>query len=186
MPTNSRVPWQVCALAVLLSWSIGGTLTFAQETTSGAAAKQLTEALDGLKMDSIAAADPSSPDTFVAALYFPGAQLLVVSAQYSAPTLLAARLANKEYREAYIDLNSASVPGTKIFVMDAGADGLVARPEEFRGADTWERGATTMTFDGDWRSAKLTEPEYMKRFAEADAQYARMLSVLTERAKGGS
>lgn len=168
-------------LVVVLALCVGGVE--AADSKSRAAAKRLSDALDRLKLDSIAAPDPSAPDTFVAALYFPGSTLLVVSAQYAAPSLLTTKLASKEYRDIYIDLNSASVAGTKIFVMDPGADGLVARPEESYGADTWEQGNKTITFDGDWRAAKLSEQDYMQAFAAADERYARILTVLAEYAE---
>ena len=45
---------------------------FAQEAKSATLAKQLAAALDAGKLDSIAAKDPSSPDTFIGALYFKG------------------------------------------------------------------------------------------------------------------
>jgi hypothetical protein len=139
-----------------------------------------------MKLDAIAAADPSDPGSFVAALYFQGAQLLVVSAKYSAPPLITAKLAKKDYREIYIDLNAASVAGSKIFVMDAGCDGLVAKPGD--GApDTWEVGTTSRVFDGDYKKAKLSEDEYGKAFAAADEKYAQILALLTAQAsKGGS
>src|SRR5438045_9704892 len=99
----------------------------AQEPKSAALAKQLAAALDSGKLDSIAAKDPSAPDVFIGALYFPGVQLLVVCAKYTVPTLLVDKLAKKDYKEVYIDLNSASVPETKVFIEDLGADGL--KPE---------------------------------------------------------
>ena len=100
---------------------------FAQEAKSPALAKQLAAALDAAKLDSIAAADPSQPGMYVAALYFSGSELLVVSAKYSAPQLLDAKLGNKAYRDVYIDLNSASDPATKAFIEDMGANGLQGR-----------------------------------------------------------
>src|SRR5262245_3100579 len=95
------------ARGTLLSFCIlvSGSLVFAQDSKSAALAKQLATALDAAKLDSVAAKHPGKPDVFVGALYFPGFQLLTISATYSAPTLLDARLDKKEYREAYIDLN---------------------------------------------------------------------------------
>jgi len=163
-----------------------GAVLLAQAPKSAAAARQLGSVLEAQKLDSIAAVDPDAPDRFVAALYFPGTQLLVVSAQYSAPSLLLDKIAKKDYRDVYIDLNAASVPGTKVFVMDHGADGLSPRPEEGV-ADSWEQGNKTVALDGDWRRAKLTEQDYMSAFSSADEQYARMLSVLADAArKNGS
>ena len=157
----------------------------AQESKSSAAAKALVQALDNAKLDSIAAIDPAEPGLFAAALYIPGTQLLVVSAKYSAPTLLMDKLSRKDYREIYIDLNSASVPSSKVFVMDQGVDGLVARPEGDHPADTWEKGKTQLAFDGKWKNANMSEEQYMKAFADADESYARILSLLLTQAQGG-
>lgn len=175
------------AAVVLLVLGAGAAVAVAQQSKSSAAAARLAGLLDKHKLDSIAAPDPADPQSFVGALYFSGAQLLLVSAKYSAPSLLTTRLASREYREIYIDLNSASIAGSKVFVMDAGADGLSARPDD-GGVDTWEKANTTISFDGDWRAAKLSEQEYLARFAAADEQYARLLTVLADYAEqhGGS
>jgi hypothetical protein len=159
-------------------WLLLSSAAFAQESKSVALAKQLAAALDAAKLDSIAAKDPAAPDTYVAALYFPGAQLLVVSAKYSAPQLLDARLTKKEYRDTYIDLSSASVPETKVFVQDGGADGLKAKHEENQTIDIYEAGGKSTTFDGDWKKQKLSEQDYMKTFTTADDRYSAMLTAL--------
>jgi hypothetical protein len=156
----------------------------AQESKSAAAAKELGDVLDRLKLDSIAAADPAEPGTYVAALYFPGAQMLVVSAKYSAPTLLNDKLNKKDYRDVYIDLSSASIAATKVFIMDQAANGLVFKPNDDQPADSWEQAnKTTVSFDGDWKKAKITEEEYTKAFSAADTRYAHILSLLTAQAK---
>ena len=78
-----------CAcLAAVLTVALS-TAAQAQEPKSAALAKQLAAALDAAKLDCIAAKDPSAPDVFIGALYFPGVQLLVVSAKYTVPALLA-------------------------------------------------------------------------------------------------
>jgi len=155
-----------------------------QTAKSAAVAKDLAQALDAAKLDAIAAADPAEPGTFVAALYFQGSQILVVSAKYSAPALLTDKIAKQNYRDVYIDLNSASVAGTKVFVMDTNVDGLVAKPEDGQGADQWEQGKTQLTFDGQWKKAKMSEEEYMKVFATADERYTHILQLLKTQAKG--
>src|SRR3954451_1408256 len=119
--TMTRAAAVTVAVALTLSMS---SIVSAQDAKSGPLAKQLAAALDSAKLDSIAAPDPSSPGTFVAALYFPNMQLLVVSAKYTAPQLLLAKVDKKDYRDVYSDLNSASVPESKIFIEDLGADGL--------------------------------------------------------------
>ncbi len=155
----------------------------AQAAKSAAAVKELAGALDAAKLDAVAAADPAEPGTFVAALYFPGAQLLVVSAKYAAPPLLLEKIKSKDYREIYIDLNSASVAGSKVFVIDQNCDGLVAKPGENGAADSWEVAAKQIAFDGEWRKAKMSEDEYMKAFAAADERYAKIIGLLSAQAK---
>jgi hypothetical protein len=168
------------AAAVVVS-SLGVAVPIDQTSKSASAVKELTQALEAAKLDSIAAADPSDPGTFVAALYLAGSQLLVVSAKYAAPALLTAKIKTKEYRDVYIDLSSAFVAGSKVFIIDQNCDGLIAKPND--GApDSWE-GAKPVSFDGEWKKAKMSEEEYMKAFATADERYTRALALLTAQAK---
>jgi hypothetical protein len=155
----------------------------AQESKSAPLAKQLAAALDAAKLDCIAAKDPSAPDVFVAALYFPGVQLLVVSGKYSVPQLLTERLAKKEYRDTYLDLNGAAVPASKIFLEDPGADGLKAKREENQAFDSYEADGKRTMFDGDWKKQKVSEQDYMKTFADADARYTQILTALLAQLK---
>ena len=155
----------------------------AQEPKSAALAKQLAAALDAAKLDSIAAKDPSAPDVFVGALYFPGVQLLVVSAKYTVPALLVEKLGNKQYRDVYIDLNSASVPESKIFVEDLGADGLKAERNENQPYDTFEAAGKRTIFDGDYKKQKLSKEEYQKAYGTADDRYSHLLQALLAQLK---
>lgn len=185
-PTRSGWPFRPRPAALVLAALIPVTAAVSafQDSKSAAAAKELADALDKAKLDSIAAADPNDKETFVAALYFPGAQLLVVSAKYSAPSLLVGKLAKKEYRDTYIDLNSASIAGSKVFIMDHGANGLIFKPNgDDLGADSWEQNNKTVSFDGKWKDAKLSEDEYTKKFSAADTRYAEILALLTAQAK---
>jgi hypothetical protein len=177
----ARMAWLPVACGVL-ALSLAAPAT-AQESKSSVAAKELGDVLDRLKLDSIAAADPGDPGTYVAALYFPGAQMLVVSAKYSAPSLLNDKLTKKDFRDVYIDLSSASIAATKVFIMDQAANGLVFKPDNDQPADSWEHGKTTISFDGDWKKAKITEEEYTKAFSAADTRYAQILSLLAAQAK---
>jgi hypothetical protein len=173
---------RVAVAAAVLVFSLS-TTSFAQDAKSAPIAKQLAAALDGAKLDSIAAPDPSNPGTFVAALYFANMQLLVVSAKYSAPQLLIAKIEKKDYRDVYIDLNSASVPETKIFVEDLGADGLKAKREDNQPFDTFEHGGKRTVFDSDWKKQKLSEQDYMKAFSGADDDYSKILTALLAQLK---
>ena len=133
---------------------------------SPAAAKQLAQALDAAKLDVIAAADPSEPGTFVAALYIPGSQLLVVSAKYAAPTLLTAKLKTKEYRDIYMDLSAASVAGSKLFIIDSDCNGLAAKPEGDDARRQLGGGTQQVIFNGEWGKAKMTEEAYREAVLE--------------------
>jgi hypothetical protein len=161
-----------------------GTAAAAQESKSAALAQNLTTLLNGAKLTAIAAKDPSDPEVFVAAMYFSGSQLLVVSAKYVPAVLLTAKLANKDYQEVYIDLNSASVASTRIFVEDLGADGLKPTHPDGTAFDSIDRGGKRTIFDSDWKKQqKLTDEQYAKLFADADALYSRLLQALITQAK---
>jgi hypothetical protein len=149
----------------------------AQESKSAANAKEVAALMAARKIDSIAARHPAAPDQFVAALHFPG-QLLVVWARYSAPGLLNEKILKGEYRDVYIDLNSASIVESKVLVTDLGADGLQARREENQPFDQQDAGGKGIRFDGNWREDKMSEQEYMKIYAEADAAYTQALGAL--------
>jgi hypothetical protein len=173
-----------CVAVILVSALFAApSVAPAQDAKSPELAKQLTQLLDAKKLDSIATADPQNLGTYIAALYMPSAQLLVVTGKYAAPPLLNEKIGKKDYRDVYIDLNSASVAGSKVFVMDLNADGLVARPGDNAGTDSVEQGGKQISFDGDWKKAKMSEAEYLKAFSEADAAYAHALELLIAHVK---
>ena len=159
---------------------LSGT-AFAQTSKSAPLAQELAKLLEAGKLDSVAA-QGREPDRFFAALYFPG-QLLVVSARYSVPVLLVEKLQQKSYRDIYMDLHGASIPDTKVFIQDIGADGLKSKADS--APDSYERGANTRwSFDGEWRKQKIaSEEQYLKNFAAADAEYAEILTALIQKAK---
>lgn len=168
----------------LLMLVVMSTAAAAQEPKSVALAKELTTVLDRAKLTAIAAKDPADPDAFVAAMYFSGSQLLVVAAKYVPSVLLTEKLTKKDYQEIYIDLNSASVASTRIFIEDMGADGLRPDHEEGKGFDSIERGGKRSLFDENWRKEqKLSDEQYAKLVADSDALYARLLRALIAQAK---
>lgn len=173
-----------CAV-IMSALLLSAPVASAQEGKSPDLAKQLTQLLDQKKLDSVAAADPQNAGTFAAALYFPGSQLLVVSAKYAAPTLLTDKIAKKDYREVYIDLSSASVAGTKLFVIDANCDGLSAKSNEDQAADSYEFGKTQVSFEGA-KKAKMSDADYGKAFSDADTSYSRVLQLLINQLKSGT
>ena len=170
----------------LMVWCLSAMIvfsgpTFAQTSRSAALAQELAKLLEAGKLDSIAA-QGKEPDRFVAALYFPG-QLLVVSARYAVPPLLADKVQQKAYRDVYMDLFGASIAGSKVFIQDVGADGLKVKSDS--AADSYERDTNTRwSFDGEWRKQKIaSEDQYLKNYAAADAEYTDILTALIQKAK---
>lgn len=171
-------------LSCILVTAFGAVLPISAGAQSKSAdlAKQLSQLLDQKKLESFAAADADNAGVFVAALYYPGTELLVVSAKHFNPPALTDKLAQKNYQDVYADLNSGAVAGSKLLVMDTFADGLVAKPGSGSAPDSID-GTVAMTFDGNWKKAKQTEEEYMKAFDHADAAYAHALEVLIAKLK---
>jgi len=147
-----------------------------EESKSAAAAAELARLMDERKLESIAA--QAGPDEYVGALYYPGTQLLVVSGKYASAARMKDLLSKKDYREVYLDLSSASEQQSRVFVMDLGANGLRFRREDDQPFDTADLAGKNVTFDGEWRRAKISEEEYRKTYAETDAHYAAMLQAL--------
>jgi hypothetical protein len=167
-------------LAAVFALTLVPALASAQDSRSAQLAAELRTLLDSQKMDSVAA--KLGTDQFIGALYFPGSQLLVVKARYTAYERMDENIAKKAYRDVYIDLNSASVPQTKVLISDGGADGLYARRRQNQ-LDTAEVGGKGYSFDGDWRKAKISEQEYTKAFQSSDAEYISMLEALVAELK---
>ncbi len=171
-------------LAAVLVLAPLATAGLAQDAKSSTIAVELAKLMESRKLDSVAARHPAGPDQFVAALYFPG-QLLVVWAKYSAPALLTEKIVKREFRDVYIDLNSASIANSKTLISDLGADGLKPRREENQPFDAQDVNGKSFQFDGNWREDKISEEEYMKTYATADDAYARALSALLAALKKG-
>ena len=152
-----------------------------QGSKSAPLARELAQALDAAKVDSIAAADPETGG-FVAAIYIPGTQLLVVGGKFATPDIGTYRISKKEFRELYMDLSGGSDPASRIFASDVSADGFTLSPRRDAPADMWERGTSKHAFLGA-RKAKLKDDEYQRVYTEADAAYARVLSLLIAGAK---
>jgi len=171
------------AVAVLSAVLFALPALAGQDSKSSELAKQLGQLLDQKKMDSFAAADAQNAGVFVAALYYPGTELLVVSAKHFNPPVMADKLDKKQFQDAYAELNAGATAGTKLLVMDTFADGLSAKPGNGNAPDSID-GTTSTTFDGNWKKAKQTEEDYMKVFQAADTAYAHALEVLLAKLKG--
>jgi hypothetical protein len=168
---------------VLLIGSLMAAAPPDQASRSATLAKQLTAALAEQRLEAIATQHPDEPDRFVAALFFPDTQMLVVSARYASPPLLQARLAHKQYRDVYLDLQGSPVPNSSVFFQDMNADGLCSSRDQT--ADILYDGSAAPTiFDGDWRKHNLSEKEYEEQRTAADERYSRLLEILLSQLRG--
>jgi hypothetical protein len=133
-------------------------------------------------LDTVAAADPSAPDRFVAAMVFPHVQLLAVDARYPSPSLLQQQIAAKAYRDVYLALQQSGVAEGKIFIQDLHADGLGGDPGS---VDVVYQDVVTQTvFDADPKKHGLSQAAYDAKLQATDAQYSQMLSLLIGELKG--
>jgi hypothetical protein len=174
-----------CPLVLVVMFVMIGGLAEGQELQSRRAAGELTALLHQQRLSAVAAKDPSAPDRYVAALFFPDVQLLVVSARYPEPALLQQQLDQKQYQEVYTALQGAGIPDSKLFVQDLKADGLHAKPAD--AVDIVYEHVTAQTiFDGNPGSHKMTEKAYNEKLATTDAEYGRVLALLVDAVKGAS
>ena len=164
----------IALIAVLL---FAPAIAAAQDSKSASPVTELVKMMDTMKLDSFAVKG-AAPNEYVGALYFPGSQLLVVSAKFDAPQHANLLLSEKNYRDIYIDLNSASVPQSKMFVSDLGANGLLFKKDGNQAFDTVDVGGKTYNFDGDWKKANLSEDDYAKAYTTSDDRYTQMIQIL--------
>lgn len=157
---------------------------------TAAKVKELVALLQAKKLEAFAAKEPEAQGRYVGALLIPGVQLLVVAAKHGRASDSEYYLYQKDFMGAYMDLNSSAAVTERVFIEDALADGLVARPGKDLGRDTFRRDGTTHTFDGEVadprrRNDKRTPAaDYDRVFAEAEAAYTRALDVLIGALKG--
>jgi hypothetical protein len=173
---------RTASFVVAVALALASTHPAAAQVTqsrSAAPAAALVKMLTEKGLDAIAAPDPTEPGRFIAALLFPGTQLLVVSAKYPAPSAIQKLLAEKDYRSVYLDLQGAASMQGRFFVQDMQADGLMPSADHGGSFDiVYENGVTSTTFDGDWQAHKMTEQEYDSKYNAADQRYADMLTAL--------
>ena len=163
-------------------------LVHAQGGTTGSpvTTKELVATMTTQQLTAFAVQDPAAPTRFVAALLFPGTQLLMVGAVSTSPDYMKAQIAQKQYAEAYSALNASAAPETKLLFQDMGCDGL-SRDEEHVDVMYDESGRQVL-FDGRGKISGLSKTEYAVTFATAETQYTTMVTVLLKglRAASGS
>lgn len=175
-----KVLFLVVTTAVcLVAPPVAAPATSEEAPRSAALVQQLVAAMETLKLDAIAAPDPQAPGRVVAALSFPGVQLLVMSAEHQSLPYLKWQIAKREYREVYEELHRG-VPASRLFFHDMGCDGL----GQGDSVDIFYEGPSQRTlFDGNWIGQSLTETGYAEKLKEAEAKYVHALTVLLDAAR---
>jgi hypothetical protein len=172
------------AVAATLAVCLLPSVAFAQAPASKSAplAGELVKMLESMKLDAVAGARGAN-DEFVAAMYFPGTQLVIVNAKSSVPDRMKYLILQKSYKDLYVELNGAVDQATKTFISDLGANGLQFRREKNQPFDTVDASGKSTAFDGDWRKAKMSEQEYTKQYVARDEEYSQMLQALLDTLK---
>ena len=178
MTTRSRTR-PILVFVLVVSASIAMQAGSPPEPRSTSLAKQLGQLLSERHLDAIAAPAEDGHGRFVAAMFVPGVQLLVVAAQYPSPDYLHWLIGQKQYREAYVGLQQAAVPDGQVFFQDLGCDGLLVGEQD--SVDVmYEHGTTQTLFDGQWKKKKMSEEAYLAKVRDADATYSALLTTLIE------
>jgi hypothetical protein len=164
---------------------LGGSLAAADPPPlqSASLARELAKTLTSRQLEAIAAQDPDDPERFIAALFAPG-QLLVVSKRHISPAAIQARLAQRQYRDIYIDLQASPATEGGWFLQDMQADGLCAGRDQV-GDVLYSGKDAPALFDGDWKARGSSEKEYQQQLTAADQRYTRLLEVLLRQLHGG-
>jgi hypothetical protein len=174
------------AVAALAAGAAGMGAQAPPPSASAAKAKELVGLLQSKKLETVAVRYPGEDGRFLAALLVPNAQLLVVAANYSRPSDIEYYLYHKEFMNAYTNLYSSALAEKRVFVEDALHDGLMALPGKSLAHDSVTSGGTRQVFDGDFadprrrNQKKISQEDYFKAFASADAEYTKLLGILIE------
>lgn len=179
---------QCMKMAGLVLLCTAGTAAAQASEDTAQVARQLADVLtpqaEGFNPRYMAAADPSDPDRFVAAMLIPGIQLVVVSADYKVPVLLRERLLTGKYQDAYIDLSTATDAASRLTIEDIQADGLAFKPPKgVASGDLIVRDAEELRLDGQWRKKRMKEEAYREAYDQARADYVRIVGLLLAQAK---
>ena len=166
-------------LATVLAFAASasaGSLDERRKMQSQDAVKQLAAAMAERQIQAVAAKDPADPTRYVAAMLYPGVQLLLITARTDATAYMDAQLAAQEYTNVYTALHQG-VPESKLFVQDMGCDGL-------RGTDgqtvdvVYERGVDQRILNGDAKAAGVSRGEYAQLVNSLDERYTKLVSLL--------
>jgi len=146
-------------------------------SSTGGLVKELTDLLTAQKLEAVATRLDN--DTFAAALYIPGSELVALSAKYVAPAFLNEKILGRKYQDAYADLSTTTATDSKLLIEDIKADGIRAQPGKGESSDIVTRGAgAPFQLDGKWKERKLAQDDYTKVFLDAETSYRKILEAL--------
>lgn len=156
---------------------------------SPACVKELVALLQSKKLEAFAVKDAADSGRFVAVYLVPNVQLMLISAGYERPTDVEYRIYQKDFTNAYAELNSSVLAKDKVFFQDALCDGLF--PKSTNGAeDIVTIGTAKRVFNGDYNDPKkkpdpkkLSLEDYVKAYNEADAKYTSLITMLLDELK---
>jgi hypothetical protein len=170
-------------LTSIVGLTFAASVAASQTVVSATATRNLLEAMEQAGLEAIATVDPTEAGAFVAALHIKGGQLLVVRAHHPSVEALSARVAAGQFRDAYIDLQATPPSQGKWFLMDTGADGLPDPSDDAANVDVMYEDGTRQTMFNGARAQKLSASAYAQKLMAADADYSRLLKLLTAAAE---
>ena len=169
------------AVAIL---SASAAIAAQHPSTSAEAARDLAWVLERSGAKTISAIDPTDANAFVAALYVGGRDLLVMRARYPAPARLAQEIRDRRDVSVFSTLRGTPLPEGKFSVRDIAADGLLSVGAAETDVDViTEGGMRPIRLNGNVEAQGTTATEYDAAIARADAEYGRLLRILTEAAR---
>lgn len=146
-------------------------------SATAALVKELADLLAAQKLDAVAAR--LDGETFAAALFIPGSELVAISAKYTAPAFLNEKILGRQYKDAYADLSTTAAAESKMLIEDVRADGIRAQPGKGEAFDIITRGVSApFQLDGKWKDRKMAQDVYAKTFDDAETSYRRILEAL--------
>lgn len=152
-----------------------------QDPRSAQLVKELVDAMTQRQLTAIATRHPKEADRYVAAMLFPGVQLLLVSARSSSPAYIESQLATGGDAAVYGALHQG-VPDGKLFIQDMGCDGLRGGAGGL--ADVvYTNGTTERILNGDHKAARMSRADYAKVAEHTEAEYSALLGSLLDAAK---
>ena len=165
-------------LMLTLALSVGSAPARATDYASTQSAENLAYFLNRTGLNAMAAVDPAETDVFVAALHVAG-NLLVVRARHPTAQKITAQIKGGKYFRTYLDLIGTPTAAGKLFVADAGANGVLSGMSGAGNIDVIrEEGRRQIVFNGDFGRQGLSAAQYDAKLRDMDAEYARLLNLL--------